>query len=592
MTAGRGLAVSAGNDDRAMSPRLTPPKPSRLVGYLPHPAHVSFSCASRHGCCLPANRASSTGERWSGPRRGPAAAARFLSRYSPRPLRRLRLRVQPCWCPAHADLPRAYAALAAAAKHWPGRSRSTRSPPASRPPRARSSRPTVSPSASATARAWAWWARAGRGRRRCFSRSWACWRGTGARTGSVLYRGQEILNLPARRLNGIRGVKIAMIFQDPMTSLNPFLSIGAADGRGAGRASGDEGGRGTRPVGARCSSMWASPSRCGGCGMYPHEFSGGLRQRVMIAMALLCEPDLLIADEPTTALDVTVQAQILQLLARLRDELGMAIALITHDLGVVAGLCDRVLVMYAGRVVEAAPVERDLRGPAASLHAGPAGLHAAPGQPDRGRAAGDPRPAAEPPGPAAGLRLHRPLPLHVRALPGGAAAAPPGRPPAMPRPATWKAALDRPILSRPRPQGPLPAASGRALPPAAGLRSGRSTASASTCSPGETLGIVGEFGLRQVHPRPGRAAADPADRRGRWSGWAQNIAGLEHRRDAAVPARDADHLPGPAGQPRPAHDRGRDHRRAADDPRAGADQSRRSGPGCGRCWRPWACCRR
>ena len=91
--------------------------------------------------------------------------------------------------------------------------------------------------------------------------------------------------------------------------------------------------------------------------MYPHEFSGGMRQRVMIAMSLLCEPDLLIADEPTTALDVTVQAQILDLLARLRDELNMAIALITHDLGVVAGLCDRVMVMYAGRIVEASPID-------------------------------------------------------------------------------------------------------------------------------------------------------------------------------------------------------------------------------------------
>jgi oligopeptide transport system ATP-binding protein len=97
--------------------------------------------------------------------------------------------------------------------------------------------------------------------------------------------------------------------------------------------------------------------------MYPHEFSGGMRQRVMIAMALLCEPALLIADEPTTALDVTVQAQILDLLARLRRELGMAIALITHDLGVVAGLCERVLVMYAGKVVETGPVERIFASP-------------------------------------------------------------------------------------------------------------------------------------------------------------------------------------------------------------------------------------
>ena len=117
--------------------------------------------------------------------------------------------------------------------------------------------------------------------------------------------------------------------------------------------------------------------------MYPHEFSGGMRQRVMIAMALLCEPDLLIADEPTTALDVTVQAQILELLQRLKRELGMAIVLITHDLGVVAGLCERVMVMYAGRIVEEGPVERALRRPAAPLHAGAAALDAAPRRDER-----------------------------------------------------------------------------------------------------------------------------------------------------------------------------------------------------------------
>ncbi|MEK0081678.1 ABC transporter ATP-binding protein [Benzoatithermus flavus] len=176
----------------------------------------------------------------------------------------------------------------------------------------------------------------------------------GRSTGSARYRGQEILNLPARRLNAIRGAKIAMIFQDPMTSLNPFLRIS----RQMTEVLREHKGMGETEARKRAIGMLdlvGIPEAARRFDMYPHEFSGGMRQRVMIAMALLCEPDLLIADEPTTALDVTVQAQILELLARLKRELGMAIALITHDLGVVAGLCERVMVMYAGRVVETAP---------------------------------------------------------------------------------------------------------------------------------------------------------------------------------------------------------------------------------------------
>ena len=177
----------------------------------------------------------------------------------------------------------------------------------------------------------------------------------GRSTGSVRYRGKEILNLPARRLNEFRGDELAMIFQDPMTSLNPFLKISRQmtevlrehKGLGDGEA---------RKRGIAMLELVGIPEAARRFDMYPHEFSGGMRQRVMIAMSLLCEPDLLIADEPTTALDVTVQAQILELLARLKRELGMAIALITHDLGVVAGLCERVMVMYAGRAVELAPV--------------------------------------------------------------------------------------------------------------------------------------------------------------------------------------------------------------------------------------------
>ncbi len=176
----------------------------------------------------------------------------------------------------------------------------------------------------------------------------------GRSTGSARYKGTEILNLPARRLNKIRGDEIAMIFQDPMTSLNPFLSIARQmtevlrEHKGVGAAE-------ARRRGIAMLELVGIPEAKARFDMYPHEFSGGMRQRVMIAMALLCEPELLIADEPTTALDVTVQAQILELLSRLKRELGMAIALITHDLGVVAGLCERVMVMYAGRAVEVAP---------------------------------------------------------------------------------------------------------------------------------------------------------------------------------------------------------------------------------------------
>jgi oligopeptide transport system ATP-binding protein len=179
----------------------------------------------------------------------------------------------------------------------------------------------------------------------------------GRSSGSARFRGREILNLPAAALNDIRGVKLSMIFQDPMTSLNPYLRIS----RQLTEVLVEHKGMREEQARARAVEMLelvGIPEARRRLDMYPHEFSGGMRQRVMIAMALLCEPDLLIADEPTTALDVTVQAQILDLLARLRRELGMAIALITHDLGVVAGLCERVLVMYAGKVVETGPVER------------------------------------------------------------------------------------------------------------------------------------------------------------------------------------------------------------------------------------------
>ena len=178
----------------------------------------------------------------------------------------------------------------------------------------------------------------------------------GRSDGSVRYRGREILNLPAKALNEIRGSKVAMIFQDPMTSLNPYLTVGRQMTEVLVKHKGLRGAQ-ARGRAAQMLDHVGIPEGRRRLSMYPHEFSGGMRQRVMVAMALLCEPDLLIADEPTTALDVTVQAQILELLRRLRDEHGMAIALVTHDLGVVAGLCDRVAVMYAGWIVETAATE-------------------------------------------------------------------------------------------------------------------------------------------------------------------------------------------------------------------------------------------
>ena len=169
--------------------------------------------------------------------------------------------------------------------------------------------------------------------------------------GEVIFRGRDLLKLPQDEMRLVRGAEIAMVFQDPMTSLNPVLTIGTQitealklhlgmnDREAKGRA-------------AELLSMVGIPDASHRLGAYPHQFSGGMRQRVMIAMALANEPDLLIADEPTTALDVTIQAQILDLVKRLREQLGMAMIWITHDLGVVAGIADTVQVMYGGMIVE------------------------------------------------------------------------------------------------------------------------------------------------------------------------------------------------------------------------------------------------
>jgi oligopeptide transport system ATP-binding protein len=173
----------------------------------------------------------------------------------------------------------------------------------------------------------------------------------GSASGEALFEGQDLLGMAAPALNRIRGNRVAMIFQDPMTSLNPYLSVERQMTEVL------ELHKGLTRSQARARSVQALdavkiPEAARRLGMYPHEFSGGMRQRVMIAMALLCEPDVLIADEPTTALDVTVQAQIIALLRDLQRDHGTAIVMITHDLGVVAGLCDEVMVLYGGRVME------------------------------------------------------------------------------------------------------------------------------------------------------------------------------------------------------------------------------------------------
>ena len=210
--------------------------------------------------------------------------------------------------------------------------------------------------------------------------------------GQVWFAGQELLSLPTAAIRAIRGNRIAMIFQEPMTALNPVLTIGEQISevlrlhRGLSRAAAwEEAGRSLLRVGM------ADPATQ--LRQYPHQLSGGLRQRALIAMALVCQPQLVIADEPTTALDVTIQAQILALLAELQASLNMALLLISHNLGVVAQVTDRVAVMYAGRLVETAPTTRLFAAPChpytrgllasvpkLNFQAEPAPLQAIPGQ--------------------------------------------------------------------------------------------------------------------------------------------------------------------------------------------------------------------
>jgi len=180
--------------------------------------------------------------------------------------------------------------------------------------------------------------------------------------GSIHFRGRNLLDLSEREMRAVRGSEIAMIFQEPMTSLNPVFTVGSQIAEAV-RLHQKLPRREVRPRVIEALRMVEIPEPERRADSYPHELSGGMRQRAMIAMALACEPSLLIADEPTTALDVTIQAQVLDLLRGLRDRLGMAMILITHDLGVIAEQADDVAVMYAGRVVEQAPVVRLFENP-------------------------------------------------------------------------------------------------------------------------------------------------------------------------------------------------------------------------------------
>jgi oligopeptide/dipeptide ABC transporter ATP-binding protein len=174
--------------------------------------------------------------------------------------------------------------------------------------------------------------------------------------GSVLFRGKDLAEISERDMRKVRGKDIAMVFQEPMTSLNPVFKIGAQVSEAI-RIHQNVSRKESWQKAGEMLELVSIPDPFRRLDDYPHQLSGGMRQRVMIAMALSCDPELLIADEPTTALDVTIQAQIMELLARIQKKLGLAILLITHDLGVVAEFCERVVVMYTGRVVEEATVD-------------------------------------------------------------------------------------------------------------------------------------------------------------------------------------------------------------------------------------------
>jgi peptide/nickel transport system ATP-binding protein len=175
-------------------------------------------------------------------------------------------------------------------------------------------------------------------------------------TGEILWRGRDVLTLGEQDLRKVRGGEISMIFQEPMTALNPVLTIGRQISESL-KAHGNRDRRARQRRAVELLDLVGIPSAARRLEDYPHQFSGGMRQRSMIAIALASDPSLILADEPTTALDVTIQDQILALLLKLRDDLGVSVALVTHDLGVVSAICDRVAIMYAGQILERGPAD-------------------------------------------------------------------------------------------------------------------------------------------------------------------------------------------------------------------------------------------
>ena len=243
-------------------------------------------------------------------------------------------------------------------------------------------------------------------------------------SGTAMFKGRDLLRLKKRELRKVRGNEVAMVFQDPMTSLNPVLTVGSQLGEAIKTHFPNEKDSMVKEKVVRLLDMVGVPNPEARYSQYPHEFSGGMRQRAMIAMGIANSPSLLIADEPTTALDVTIQAQVLEVLKRVQQETDAATILITHDLGIVAEMCDRVLVMYAGHIVESGDGRGHLPGAAASLHDR---AHEQPAEADRGRgvARAHHRRAALAHQPAAGLPLPSSLLPRSRALQAGGPAAPP-----------------------------------------------------------------------------------------------------------------------------------------------------------------------
>ena len=234
--------------------------------------------------------------------------------------------------------------------------------------------------------------------------------------GQIHFRGKDLVRASAEALSAIRGDAISMIFQDPMSSLNPSMRIGRQITeiilRHANVTRADAKRRAIELL-----RLVGIPEPDRRFDQYPHQFSGGMRQRIMIAIAIANDPDILLADEPTTALDVTIQSQIFHLIRDIQARLGMAMILITHDLGLVAGLADRIAVMYAGRVVEEGPVDQNLLRPTPPLHPRPPLRRPPPGRRRRRAAAHHRGPAAHAHRPARCLRLRSPLPLRHAHLP-------------------------------------------------------------------------------------------------------------------------------------------------------------------------------